>query len=229
MFARNFGIVVGFLTFSVLASAMIAPYSDPGLQGTQTWGGNLALTFTVNSSVTVSALGVFNATGTGNITGPIQVAIYNTVTDLQVTPVATFSGSYTPSALGYDVFQSITPVVLGPGSYEVDAVGFGPNDPNGNLNTGSTTGPLLNSDGGKLTFTGAAWDYDTTGLDEPKTCVICQSAPTPQSSQFDAGTFEVSSTSSTPEPGFYGVLGLGLSGLVFVVSRRRRTRLAGRN
>jgi MYXO-CTERM domain-containing protein len=226
MLTRNFGIVVGLLACSVLAKATLVPYSDPLGQGTQDWGGNLALTFTVNSSVTVSALGVFNALGNGNITGPIQVAIYNTVTNLQLTPVATFSGHYAPGALGYDVFQPIAPVVLGPGSYEVDAVGFGPNDPNGNINTGSSTGPILNSGGGKLTFTGAAWDYDTAGLDDPKTCVICQSAPTPQSSQFDAGTFEVS---STPEPGFYGVLGLGLSGLVLVVSRRRRARLTGRN
>jgi len=219
MLTRNFGIVVGLLAFSALANATVAPYSDPVGQGTQNWGGNLALTFTVNSPVTVSALGVFNALGNGNITGPIQVAIYNTVTNLQVTPVATFAGHYAPSALGYDVFQSITPVVLGPGSYEVDAVGFGPNDPNGNLNTGSSTGPILNSDSGTLTFTGAAWDYDTAGLDEPLTCIICQSAPTPQSSQFDAGTFEVT---STPEPGFYEALGLGLSALLVAVGRRRR-------
>jgi hypothetical protein len=199
----------------MMVYADIVPYSDPAGQGTQNWGGNLALLFQVNSPITVNELGVFNASGSGLITGTIQVGIYNSLGSL-VTPVVTFHGQYTAS--GYDIFQSILPILLGPGSYEVDAVGFSASDPNGNLNTGSSSGPILNDDGGRLTFQGAAYDA-SSGLDDPTTCVSCQGPPA-QYRQFDAGTFGI-----TPEPAFYGVLALGLAGL-FLGVRRRKSRLS---
>jgi hypothetical protein len=159
-----------------MAHAGVIPYSDPAGQGTQDFGGNLALTFNVLSPITVVDIGVFNAAGNGNISGSISVAIYNTGTDTMVTPVVTFSGAYTP--VGFDVFQAIAPVVLGAGSYEIDAVGFSAADLNGNLNTGSSTGPILNNDGGALSFTGAAYDGSVT-LDGPATCPTCQAPPAP--------------------------------------------------
>src|SRR5712692_5097112 len=76
-------------------------YNDPVSQGSQAWGGNLALTFDVLSPITVTALGVFNASGTGVITGPIQVAIYDTAANTQVTPIVTFSGFYSPAGFGF--------------------------------------------------------------------------------------------------------------------------------
>src|ERR1035438_5405641 len=79
-------------------------YTDPANQGTQNFGGNLALNFTVNTPVTVDALGVFNATGTGLITGPIDVDIYAFTTS-SVVASAVFTGPYTPQ--GYDVFIPI--------------------------------------------------------------------------------------------------------------------------
>lgn len=216
MFVLLFAVASGMMIF-----ADIVPYSDPSGQGTQSWGGNLALTFNVNSAITVNGLGVYNASGSGFITGTIQVAIFDTTTNTEVTPLATFHGPSTLGAQGYDVFQSIAPVVLGIGSYEVDAVGFSGADPNGNLNTGSSSGPLLNNDGGRLTFTGAAWDYDSASLDDPTMCLTCKAAPTPQSQQFDAGTFSV------PEPSFYDILG-GFGAVIAVlltVGRRRKVAL----
>lgn len=199
----------------MMAHAGVIPYSDPAGQGTQDYGGNLALTFSVLSPITVVDLGIFNASGSGVVTGSVQVAIYNTGTDTMVTPVVTFSGAYTPA--GFDVFQAITPVVLAAGSYEIDTVGFSGADLNGNLNTGSSTGPILNNDGGAIAFTGAAYDGSAT-LDDPATCTGCQ-APPAQYAQFDAGTFEIAS--SAPEPSFFGVLAVGLAGLLFANRRRR--------
>jgi hypothetical protein len=193
-------------------SASTIPYNDPANQGTQAWGGNLALNFDVVSPVTVGYLGVFNAAGNGIIAGTIQVVIYDTTSHLQVTPVVTFHGSYPTGGLGFDVFQAITPVTLGVGSYQVDAVGFSGSDLNGNLNTGSSTGPVLNPDGGSLVFTGAGWDFSAV-LDNPTTCSICQALPL-QSQQFDAGTFAI-----VPELGTLTLLG---SSLIAVAAFLRR-------
>jgi len=200
-------------------SADTVAYTDPGLQGSQAWGGNLALNFDVNSPITVTDLGVFNASGSGMITGTIQVVIFNTITNTEVTPVVTFHGSYSTGGLGFDLFQAITPVVLVPGSYEIDAVGFSSTDLDGNLNTGSLSGPLLDNGGAALTFTGASWD-SSTSLDDPLTCPTCKPAPA-QFSQFDAGTFTFTSAlTATPEPSSLSLLAAGL-GLLVLVFRRR--------
>ena len=204
------------------ASSIIA-YTDPGGSGNQAWGGNLALDFTVNSAITVSAMGVFNAAGAGLIAGTLQVAIFNTGTNTQVTPTVTFHGAYTPT--GFDVFQSITPVTLGPGNYLVDAVGFSASDLNGNLNLGGS-GPALNTGGGLLSFTGAGWDSNST-LDEPLTCAICKAAPSPQNRQFDAGTFQFSALSSVPEPGTAGLILCGMALAAALRRRHARTKFTG--
>ena len=86
-------------------------YNDPSGQGTQAWPGNLALLFNVLSPITVTSLGVYNASGSGVITGTIQVAIYDLGTNLAVTPVVTFNGTYSTAGFGFDVFQAIVPVV----------------------------------------------------------------------------------------------------------------------
>ena len=51
------------LAISPAAKADTLVYNDPALQGTQGWGGNLALTFSVVSAdITVNSLGIFDAT-----------------------------------------------------------------------------------------------------------------------------------------------------------------------
>jgi len=218
-----FGLLV--LAGAVSARADNIAYTDQAGAGRQAFGGNLALNFNVLSPITVTELGVFNASGSGAIFGTIQVVIYNTGTKTAVTPVVTFSGNYTPAGLGYDVFQGITPVVLGVGSYEVDAVGFSGFDPNGNINYGGS-GPILNDFAGSLAFTGASYDGSPV-LDDPSSCPGCVSLPT-QSSQFDAGTFGNGTVvTTTPEPGTLTLLGSGLLGLA--AHLRRKSALARPN
>jgi hypothetical protein len=212
---RRFFVSAAFLALvgALSVHASTIAYSDPAGQGSQDWGGNLGLNFDVISPIYVTALGVFDASGVGVITGPIQVVIYNAAGS-QLTPVETFQGSYTP--VGFDVFQTITPVFLGPGSYQVDAVGFSRSDQNGNLNTGSSTGPVLNTGGGLLSFTGAGWDSSTV-LDHPSTCATCQAMPA-QERQFDAGTFQFT---GVPEPATFALFGCGFLGLAAILRRRR--------
>jgi len=159
------------LASSPVAFADDVAYSTVSGQGIQTWTGDLANFFTVNSNLTINSLGVFNAAGNGIIGGssPIEVAIYS-VTPSGATSLvasATFApGSYYEQ--GYYVYQSIAPVNLTPGTYEVDAVGFGaanPNgslaNPNGNINNGSVA-PTLNTFGGEITYLEGFSEYSSS-------------------------------------------------------------------
>ena len=216
-FNWRFAVVVTLVVLMSTVALQASPittytaYTDPVGQGTQAWGGNLALLFNVNTPINVTSLGVFNASGTAAINGTIQVGIFNisNPTPTLETSVIFTPGPYTPpGGAVYDVFQSTTPVHLGPGSYEIDAFGFSSADLNGNLNTGSLSGPLLTGNGA-LTYVGAAWDSNFASLDAPTTCPSCQGAPVPQSSQFDAGTFKY----QVPEPSMLGLLCMGLIGV----------------
>ena len=207
-FAVVVALVVLTSTAALYASPVYTAYTDPAGQGTQNYGGNLGLLFNVNAPINVTSLGVFNASGSGTITGTIQVGIFNVSSPSTPLAVATFTpGTYALGGFGYDVFKSITPLQLGPGSYEVSAFGFSGADPNGNLNTDSSSGPALTGNGA-LTYVGAGWDTNFASLDAPLTCSTCQGTPGLYS-QFDAGTFKY----SVPEPSMLGLLCMGLIGV----------------
>jgi hypothetical protein len=80
----------------------------------------------------------------------------------------------------------------------------------------------VNSGGGALSFTGAAYDSSAT-LAAVTGCPFCAAAPSPQNHQFDAGTFEfVNGVVAVPEPGSIGLLACGLFSCAAVWRRRRQ-------
>ncbi len=214
----------------------ILAYTDPSGAGNQAYTGNLASIFQVNSPITVSALGIFDATplvltsGFATITGStnIEVGIYNLGTDSLLTSTYFDAGSaYPMGGTTNDVLKAVTPVVLVPGLYEVDAIGFNPDYLNGNAILGSPAGSTANSGGGDLTFLGVGWDSGYpipiyNKLTPVPTCPWgCLPAPSPQDTQFDAGTF-VYESATAPEPGTLLLMGTGVLGLAGMVRRKFR-------
>jgi hypothetical protein len=182
--------------------------SGAGLQG---WTGNLASLFIVNQTTTVGALGIFNPTGSGLVTGTnnIEVGLYDVTTGQQIGSTVTFQAgnSYTVGGeFDYDIFQSFS-ATLAPGLYEVDAVGFNSAYSNGNTGLGSP-GPVFDG-GGYLTFAGYSYYDSNTLLDFPNV----NNSGNKDTHIYDAATLAI----VTPEPGSLFLLGTGLLGLAAIL------------
>jgi hypothetical protein len=208
----------------VLALGAVPSFADIGyigvpLAGDQAWGGNLGMDFTVNSAVTLDYMGVFNNNGGSTLASPLSVEIFNVGTgDAVAGTLVNFSAGTPYLQLdATDLFASIAPVTLSPGTtYSVVARGFTDSQFNGNgsYNFGY---PFVGAqEGGSpyINYTGGSrYDDPFPGiLDLPSGL---DSGP---SNRYDAGTFAFT---PAPEPGFYGVLALGLTGLFTAVRRRK--------
>ena len=107
--------------------------------GSQAWGGNLGMVFTVSQPIAVDYMGVFNNNGGASLVSPLSVVIFDVGTKLPVagTLVKFEAGVNYVQLDATDLFQSIAPVTLNPGTtYMVNAVGFNSQQLNGNTDTG---------------------------------------------------------------------------------------------
>jgi len=191
------------LTIVPMQAATIA-YADPADTGNEAWTGNLGEDFTVNSPITITALGVYDS-GQGPINGDLEVAIFSS-SGTQETPAEIFTGPITSYTLiGGDVFQTLTaPITLGPGNYSLTTTGWSSTVLNGNANAPGYTPPTLNTGGGAITFSGIG--YSTT----PGLVYLAPVSPYP-ANQFNAGSFQFT---TSPEPATLVGVALGLIGLL---------------
>jgi hypothetical protein len=201
-----------------LASALLLTFSGfafadiPGL--TSFSGGNLATSgsdqlygwvFTVNSPITVSALGVYDVNGVG-LSVSHDVGIFE---DSSTSLIGSTTVAAGPCGTLIDSFcyQSVSPFSLAAGDTYTIVM----------------TMPQLNADSqwinNTVVNTASQISYVTSAFDNSSTLVYpIDDGP------FSQGLFGPNFLfASTPEPAFYGVLGVGLAALIVA---RRRTRIA---
>jgi hypothetical protein len=143
--------------------------------------------------------------GSGSTTVSIagyQTPSFEQASDISLTSSASanllrLTWTFAPAAVGTDSYQYSDG--LGAGTNALD---FGAVVP-GDYDTYSQTIPTVSGDTYTLHF---LFTQDDTGP-----------------SGFQVSASNASLTSPTPEPGFYGLLALGLGGLVTIVNRRRKS------
>jgi hypothetical protein len=180
---------------SIIAYDNGAPAPPAGIQN---WQGNLGLDFTVNKTISISALGAFDDGNPAHLVGTrgagVVVGIFNLATSSLVGPTVLLTPTGFSSQINGDAFAAVTPFLLAPGNYSVVTL----NDPN--YNSGLSGGPTpvtLNDGGGSINFNvpTALSRYDAhLTFDLPG--IVSNFTPVPR---FAAGTFEFD-TVQTPEP-----------------------------
>jgi hypothetical protein len=220
--------------FAWQASATMAYNYPSGLVGNQPDGPwSLGNVFTVNTPITVNALGAFEPVNGFSSQG-VSVAIYSINLDgtaltggSLVTSVADFTGTPTPLA-GSTAVQNITPVTLQDGTYMVVANNYGSGmSVDYNQFWQKTGASLISANlGSAVTFSSNGYAETTRGLGgsidngwfyDPSGPGINggYGQPIDTTPRYAAGNFEYTFT-PVPEAAGFTLAGVGLLGLVYV-------------
>ena len=213
--------LLGIAAGNLAVHADTVPFNFTRQAGNQ-WGYTVGMDFTVNSAVTVSALGTFDSNLNG-LTDPvtteqinnslaqglssgiypvIQVGIFDTATGLEVTPTASFFYN-DPNVASYyaiagSIFQNISPISLPAGTYSIVAAGYNYALSFGNIALGSTT-PTFDNMSGALTLAGQT-RVNGTGFGVPPLVLPTDYTSVETQPNFSAGTF-IAHTAATPDAG----------------------------
>ena len=207
----------------LIQAAPIVAYDYPSLAtaggganfGNQSFGQALGMDFNVNQAITIFSLGAFDS-GQDGYQSTITVQLFNRDTQLAVSPLITMSSSDT--LINGGRFQTLaTALNLAAGFHgTIVAYGYSASEFNGNVNSGGTFNPAsLNNLGGAITFQNTA---SFGGFGYPSTSFVGAT------NQFGAGsfTFDLTTTSTTPEPATLGMIGVGILAMGGVARSRRR-------
>ena len=134
-------------------------YTAPTTTGTQNFGGELGMEFSVNNSsgIVINQLGAFDHQGngiSGTQSGGIRVAIFNKSTRAIVPGLNVVIIGNADSYVGNHRMKNVTPVTLTPGSYVVVAKGYNSTEMNGNAGWG-TPFPVGDLGGGAISYAGS--------------------------------------------------------------------------
>jgi hypothetical protein len=190
--------VCGVLVLAAVPSFANIAFTGPGGVGPTDYQANkpvnLGDVFTTSSAISVTALGFYNQS---YLTGPETLGLYNQSGTLLASTSVLLAD---PSLDGYLFHNLITPVAISAGTYTVVA--------------------QVNNN---------PWSYGPAPITAPGIGFVQNDylygaglAFTPTDSVGSGPSYYGSNFEFTPEPGFYGLLALGLTGLVTVVSRRRK-------
>ncbi|BDC48953.1 hypothetical protein F183_A12690 [Bryobacterales bacterium F-183] len=172
-------------------------------------GCNAGYAFTVNQTVRVTSLGVYDSqAGIHGIVNNHQVGIWNASNNLVASATAGLSSPIVTAAasgIGRWLFQPITPLNLAPGTYIISA--FYPTGEEYFVSSSaSTTVP-------EITI-GLPWQKISASFERPTTVIN-----TPRFGYFGPG-FQIAT--AVPEPASAGLLIAGPVGALLVLRRRRR-------
>lgn len=202
MFHRVLTVMAAFAVAAVPSFANVAFTANDPAAYTSDGPVTVGSVFTPNVNITVTSLGFYNGGGSFPVTGAL-VGIYNSTGTL-LESVGFSSPSYESGGFAFDSF--FTPLALSAGQTYTVASNDVPTGYSYNYTAPPGVDPNITFDTSTYTYGG--------GLNFPTSHFL---------EVYYGPNFEFNTaTTTTPEPGFYGVLALGLAGLITAVRRRNR-------
>jgi hypothetical protein len=197
--------------FGTAASNAVILQTANNVGGNQDYSG-VGLEFTVNSPITVTALGFYDSGSPGGITGPLTADLMTLTGSILASQ--TFSNESGTLVNGGYLFNSLTtPITLAPGNYYL--MGYGPTSYSWEHNSNIDGNPDTFVSSSLVSFVESVWGG---GSDVPGTVPTNTFGPTAPDF-FSSANMEFSA--AVPESSTWAMMIIGFLGLGFMASRRK--------
>ena len=197
--------------FCAANAATVLQTANSGGAGNQIFSG-VGLEFTVNSPITVSALGFYDV-GLGVITGPLTADLMTAGGSILASQ--TFTNASGSLVNGGYLFESISPVVLAAGNYYL--MGYGPQDYTWEHNSFFDNIPdTFDTGGGAVSFVQSVWGGGSDPAGTPPS-----SFPGPSNPNFFSSA-NMQFSAAVPEPTTWALVLIGFGGIGGALRSRSR-------